>query len=148
MPYTHCSFSVAQQSSRRGVIFPPDSRVHLCLQYFRLPCHTSPRSLSFPSASPCPTRSYYFHIFTASHVELMQSKRNDWWLDEWIEPRCPALQADSSPSEPLGKPHYIDTYCQIWNLAMFIKSTHSLPCKAEIYFSFSICLKEDWEIAS
>ena len=85
---------------------------------------------------------------SSQHVELMQSKRNDWWLDEWIEPRCPTLQADSSPSEPLGKPHYIDTYCQIWNLAMFIKSTHSLPCKAEIYFSFSICLKEDWEIAS
>lgn len=30
--------------------------------------------------------------------------RNDWLLDEWIEPRSPALQTDSSPSEPLGKP--------------------------------------------
>lgn len=88
MFYTHCSFSVAQQSSRRGLILPPDSRVHLCLEYFLLPCHISLTSLSFPSASLCLTGSYYFCIFTASHAALMQSKRND---DDWMNGLNPSL---------------------------------------------------------
>ena len=132
----HTALFLLHSSPPGEVLFSLLTREYTCA-YNTLDFLVTPaRDLSFPSASPCPMRSY-----TASHAELTQSKRNDWWLDEWIEPRCPALQADSSPSEPLGKPHYIDTYCQIWNLAMFIKSTHSLPCKAEIYFSISLCLR-------
>ena len=131
MFYTHCSFSVAQQSSRRGLILPPDSRVHLCLEYFLLPCHISLTSLSFPSASLCLTGSYYFCIFTASHAALMQSKRND---DDWMNGLNPSLLLYRQILHHLshqGSPYYIDTYCQIWNHATFIKSKHSLPCKAD-----------------
>ena len=34
-------------------------------------------------------------------------------LDSGIKPRSPALQADSLPSEPSGKPRYYDNLCKI-----------------------------------
>ena len=47
----------------------------------------------------------------------MEFSRSEYWsgwsfpspgdlLNPGIEPRCPALQADSLPSEPQGKPNY------------------------------------------
>ena len=42
----------------------------------------------------------------------MEFSKQEYW-NEWpflypgIEPRSPALQADSLPAEPLGKPNYL-----------------------------------------
>ena len=48
-------------------------------------------------------RSKILHATTKTLCSQI-SKKNKWIYKPWIKPRSPALQVDSLPAEPLGKP--------------------------------------------
>ena len=58
-----------------------------------------------------------------------------------IQPRSLALQADSLPSEPLGKPHTLYMYCYI-NICYTLENIHKIKDKLKI-----ICPWGSWLIS-
>ena len=84
----------------------------LCTFKALLYSHTESVSCSVMSNSVAPST-------VACQAPLsMEFSRQEYWselpfpspgdlLNPWIEPASPALQADSLPSESLGKPHYM-----------------------------------------
>ena len=54
-----------------------------------------------------------------------------------IEPRSPTLQADSLPSEPLGKPHKLYMYCYI-NIFYTLENLQKIKDKLKISSYFSL----------
>ena len=58
-------------------------------------------------------------LLSSSVHRILQARILEWVAipfsrdlpDPGVEPRSPALQADSLPSEPLGKPHFMSVLC-------------------------------------
>ena len=56
-------------------------------------------------------------------VAIFFSRRSSLPRDRGIEPVCPAMQADSFPAEPLGKPYYHDKLSNDVKFLNFVRIT-------------------------
>ena len=85
-----------------------------------------PRDYSLPG-------SYVYGIFQARILEWVAFPFSRELPNQGIEPRSPALQADSLPSEPPGKPLEGNFYSHIWDYDSSVR----LETSSWVFLKFS-----------
>ena len=105
----------------------------LAIQYWMLSCHLH-KNLPKNERSEWKSLSHIRLFATPCTIQSTEFSRPEYWSSYWfpfighlpnlgMEPRSPALQADSLPAEPPGKPiiipscEWFNTFYLTWNMS-------------------------------